>query len=240
MLHSQLPDWMHEGGPEQELSQLQSVATRARIREGWTQRPPAWGGLTIGSVSSASRRWMEGRTLETLIAESSMDAVDFVCDLLLEEKLGVSHVSAGWANEGDMIALLRHPAQMHGSDGLLLGSRFHPRTYGSFARVLQWYVREQPVLRLEEAIRKFSAFPAQRLGLANRGLIKVGLMADLVVFDAQTVAEQATAEAPTQLARGFSYVAVNGQLVLDGGQHTGATPGHALRASSSATAERTA
>jgi N-acyl-D-amino-acid deacylase len=231
MLHSQLPDWMHEGGPEQELSLLQSPAARARIRDAWARKVPAWGGLTIASVGSPARRWMEGRTLEALIAESGKDCVDFVCDLLLEENLAVSHVRAGWANEDDMIALLRHPAQMHGSDGLLLGSRVHPRTYGSFARVLQRYVRERPVLRLEEAIRKFSSFPAQRLGLANRGLVKVGLMADLVVFDEREVTERATEERPTQLAIGFSYVAVNGTLVLDDGEHTGATPGQAIRAS---------
>jgi N-acyl-D-aspartate/D-glutamate deacylase len=178
---------------------------------------------------------MEGRTLGELIGESGQDAVDFVCDLLLAEDLAVSHVSAGWANEDDMIALLRHPAQMPGSDGLLLGSRVHPRTYGSFARVLQRYVREQRVLRLEEAIRKFSSFPAQRLGLADRGLIKAGLVADLVVFDEQAVAEQASPEAPRQLARGFSYVAVGGELVLEAGRHTGATPGRALRAGTGAT-----
>ena len=234
MLHSQLPDWIHEGGPDAELVQLRSPATRARIRAAWEQRPPAWSGLTLASVGTDRNRSMEGQTLDPLIADSGKDAVDFVCDLLLEENLAASHVSTGWANEDDMIALLRHPAQMHGSDGLLVGSRVHPRTFGSFARVLQRYVRDQRVLRLEEAIRKFSSFPAQRLGLADRGLIKEGLMADVVVFDDAAVTEQATDEQPRQLARGFSYVAVNGALVLDAGQHTGATPGRALRAKTSA------
>ena len=172
---------------------------------------------------------MEGRTLDRLIADSGRDPVDFVCDLLLDEELAVSHVSEGAANEDDMRALLRHPAQMTGSDGLLLGGRAHPRTFGTFARVLQRYVREEGVLRLEEAIRKFSSLPAQRLGLADRGVVREGMMADLVVFDERTVRENATPDEPRHLASGVSYLTVNGVLVLDAGRHTTATPGRALR-----------
>jgi N-acyl-D-amino-acid deacylase len=172
---------------------------------------------------------MEGQTLEALIQQSGKDAVDFVCDLLLEEDLAVSHVSGGGGTDDDLLELLLHPLQMLGSDGLLIGEHLHPRTYGTFVRVLQKYVRERGVLRLEEAIRKFASFPAQRLGLTDRGMLKVGMRADLVAFDPQTVTENATFEEPRRLASGFSHVAVNGTLVLDDGQHTGATPGHALR-----------
>ena len=125
--------------------------------------------------------------------------------------------------------MLEQPYQMPGSDGIHLGSKPHPRTYGTYARVLQRYVREQGTIRLEEAIRKFSSFAARRLSIPDRGEIREGMWADIVVFDERTVAEHATYAEPRQLARGFSYVAVNGTLVLDQGQHTGATPGRALR-----------
>jgi N-acyl-D-aspartate/D-glutamate deacylase len=125
--------------------------------------------------------------------------------------------------------MLEQPYQMAGSDGLHLGSKLHPRTYGTYARVLQRYVREQKLLKLEEAIRKLTSFPARRLSIPDRGEIREGLWADIVVFDDQTIAEHATYPEPMQLASGVSYVAVNGTLVLDGGRHTGATPGRALR-----------
>jgi N-acyl-D-amino-acid deacylase len=229
MLHSQLPSWMHADGPDAEIERLQSAAMRQRIRCDWGAHPPAWSRFHIGSVRSAANRWMEGQTVESLIKQSGKDGVDFICDLLLEENLAVSHVSGGGASDEDLRELLVHPLQMMGSDGLLLGEHLHPRTYGTFARVLQKYVREQRVLRLEEAIRKFASFPAQRLGLTDRGVLKAGMRADFVAFDEHAVAENATSEEPRRLASGFSHVVVNGTLVLDRGQHTGATPGQALR-----------
>jgi N-acyl-D-amino-acid deacylase len=229
MLHSNLPDWMHEGGPDAELERLHSPEARAQVRAAWAEKMPPWHELTVGSVRTDRNRWMEGQTLGALIAGSGKDAVDFVCDLLLEEDLAASHVSAAGGDDSDLAALLTHPYQMMGSDGIHLGSRVHPRTYGTYARVLQRYVREQGILPLEEAIRKFSSFAARRLSIPDRGEIRAGMWADLVVFDERTVTENATFEAPRQLASGFSYVAVNGTLVLDQGRHTGATPGRALR-----------
>ncbi|MCC7370935.1 MAG: D-aminoacylase [Chloroflexi bacterium] len=229
MLHSNLPDWVHEGGPDAEIERLQSREVRERVRALWAARMPPWDDLTVGSVRTDANRWMEGQKLGTLIRESGKDAVDFVCDLLLAEDLAASHVSAATHEDADLGVLLAHPYQMMGSDGIHLGSRVHPRTYGTYARVLQRYVREQRVLRLEEAIRKFSSFAARRLSIPDRGEIREGMWADIVVFDERTVTEHATFEQPRQLASGFSYVAVNGTLVLDGGQHTGATPGHAVR-----------
>lgn len=233
MLHSNLPDWMHEGGPDAELERLRSPEARAQVRAAWAAAMPPWDRLAVGSVRTEANRWMEGRTLGELIAGSGKDPVDFVCDLLLAEDLAVSHVSAAGGGEDDLIALLTHPCQMAGSDGIHLGSRVHPRTYGTYARVLQRYVRELGVLRLEEAVRKLSSFPARRLGIPDRGEIRAGMWADLVVFDERAVTEHATFEQPRQLASGFSYVAVNGTLVLDGGRHTGATPGVGVRSQNS-------
>jgi N-acyl-D-amino-acid deacylase len=118
---------------------------------------------------------------------------------------------------------------MAGSDGLHLGSKLHPRTYGTYARVLQRYVREQKLLRLEDAVRKMTSFPAQRIGLPDRGLLRDGFKADVVVFDPARVGAPATRSQPKQLAVGIDYVLVNGQLVIDAGQPTGALAGRALR-----------
>ncbi len=229
MLHSQLPSWMHAGGPDAEIERLQSAETRQRIREHWQVRPPAWSRQHIGSVQTTENAWMQGQTLDVLIRQSGKDAVDFLCDLLLAEDLAVSHVSQGGDTTDDLRELLLHPLQMMGSDGLLIGRNLHPRTYGTFARVLQKYVREERVLRLEDAIRKFASLPSQRLGLSDRGVLKAGMRADVVVFDERAVIENATFEEPRRVASGFSHVAVNGTLVLDNGTHTGATPGRALR-----------
>jgi N-acyl-D-amino-acid deacylase len=230
MLHAQLPDWTHAGGPDVEMERLRSPEIREQIRQQWAAAPPNWDKIILASVPSAANHWMEGQSLGVLIADSSKDAVDFICDLLLAEDLGVSHVSiAGVDDDPHLGYMLELPYQMAGSDGIHLGSKPHPRTYGTYARVLQRYVREQGLLRLEDAIRKMSSFPARRLSIPDRGEIREGMWADLVVFDPDTVTEQATYPEPKQLATGFSYVAVNGTLVLDGGKHTGATPGRALR-----------
>jgi N-acyl-D-amino-acid deacylase len=130
---------------------------------------------------------------------------------------------------------MQHPAHTAGSDGILVGARPHPRGWGTFARYLAVYVRELGVLSLSECVRHMTSLPAQRLGLADRGLVRPGLAADITVFDPAAVEDLATYDEPRRLARGFHHVAVNGQLVLDEGIHTGATPGRALRRSASST-----
>jgi N-acyl-D-amino-acid deacylase len=124
---------------------------------------------------------------------------------------------------------MQHPAHTAGSDGILVGEQPHPRGWGTFARYLAVYVRELGVLSLSECVRHMTSLPAQRLGLADRGLVRPGMAADITVFDPATVRDAATYDEPRRLAEGFEYVAVNGELVLDGGVHTGATPGRALR-----------
>ena len=229
MLQAALPMWFHEGGPEEVLERCAGPAERERLREHFAAKPYGWADEILCSVGSERNRWMEGRTMAELIEQSGKDQVDFVCDLLIEEDLKVSQRHWDGQTDEDIIPVLQHPAMMIGSDGLLLGSAVHRRTYGTFARVLGLYVRELGALRLEEAVRKMSAAPAARIGAGERGLLRPGMVADLVVFDPETVAERATWEEPRQLAAGFSYVAVHGELVLDGGEHTGATPGRALK-----------
>jgi N-acyl-D-amino-acid deacylase len=213
-----------------ELERLRSAEVRAQIRAQWEVAPPNWEKIILAGVPSDGNRWMEGQSLGSLIADGDRDAVDFICDLLLAENLGVSHVSvAGDDDDPHLGTMLALPYQMVGSDGIHLGSKPHPRTYGTYARVLQHYVREQGTIRLEEAVRKFSSFPARRLSIADRGEIREGMWADVVVFDERAVVDNATYAEPRRVASGFSYVAVNGTLVLDAGRHTGATPGRALR-----------
>lgn len=134
-------------------------------------------------------------------------------------------------SEEDLQRILVHPATMIASDGevTVLGRGHpHPRSYGTFVRVLGWYVREQKLLRLETAVQKMSAFPAQRLGLTDRGLVRVGMKADLAVFDAATVRDAATFEHPHRYAEGVQVVIVNGQVAFENGQMTAARPGRVL------------
>ena len=154
--------------------------------------------------------------------------VDTVCDLLIEEDLDVAFV-ARTGNQDNIRTILNHPAQMVGSDGLMTGHKPNPRTYGTFPFILGQIVREERLLRLEDAVRKMTSTPAQRLGLRDRGILRDGMKADLVVFNPDTVRATATFEEPRQLPVGIDYVLVNGRIVIDQGRHTGALPGRALR-----------
>ena len=127
---------------------------------------------------------------------------------------------------------MRHPMTMIASDGSLSRpgvGRPHPRSYGTFPRVLGVYVRENPLLRLEDAVRKMTSLNATKLGLTQRGLLRAGSFADVTIFDPARVIDKATYTDPFQYSEGIAYVIVNGQVVLDKGQHTGARPGRALR-----------
>ena len=147
--------------------------------------------------------------------------------MLLDEELAVSYVGFN-GNEEDVQTIMKHPCHIACSDGLLIGDKPNPRAWGSFARYLGFYGRELGVLRLEEVIRHMTAAPAQRLGLNDRGLIKEGLAADLVVFDPQNVIDKATFAEPKQYPAGIDYVLVNGGIVVDKGEHTGELNGRTL------------
>jgi N-acyl-D-amino-acid deacylase len=128
-----------------------------------------------------------------------------------------------------MPKFVSHPLYMVGSDAVLIGDYPSPRTYGAFPVILGQFVREEGWLGLADAIRKMTSFPAQRLGLPDRGLLRDGFKADVVVFDARTVKAPATRREPKQFPVGIEHVIVNGQVVVDGGEHTGALAGRALR-----------
>jgi N-acyl-D-aspartate/D-glutamate deacylase len=172
-------------------------------------------------------RW-ESRTLAEVMEETGRDAVDTICDLLLAEDLRVAQVTSGpWSET--LPHFIRHPVGMVGTDSTFLGDKPSPRTYGSFPRILGQFVRDEQLISLEEAVRKMTSAPAARLGLADRGQLRDGYAADVVVFDPARVRANATYDEPRQYPDGIEYVAVNGQLVVDAGAHTGALPGRALR-----------
>ena len=229
ILHSLLPYWVHAGGPAALLERIGQQGVRDEIGD---SVEPMWG-LTLDSyifsnIASAKNKEWEGRSLADLARHQGKRMVDAICDLLIEENLEVAFV-ARTGNPDNIRAIVRHPAQMVGSDGLMTGDMPNPRTYGTFPYVLGQLTREEGLLRLEDAVRKMTSMPAQRLGLQDRGILRDGMKADVVVFDPERVRANATFEEPKQYPDGISHVIVNGALVVDNGVHTGVLPGRALR-----------
>ena len=159
---------------------------------------------------------------------TGQDAVDAICDLLLAEDLGVNQVTSGpWSET--LRPFVVHPVGMVGTDSTFIGAKPSPRTYGSYPRILGQFVRDERLLSLEGAIHKMTGAAAARLGLTQRGTIRDGSFADLVVFDPATVRSNATYDEPRTFPTGIDHVIVNGTLVVRGGEHTGATPGRGIR-----------
>ena len=229
ILHSLLPYWVHAGGPGALLQRIRDPRVRDEISGAMD---PLWGpsleDFFFSHLGTAKNKEWEGRSLADLARAQGKRMVDAICDLLIEENLEVAFV-ARTGNPDNIRTIVRHPAHMVGSDGLLTGEMPNPRSYGTFPYVLGQFVREEGLLRLEEAVRKMTAMPAQRLGLKDRGILRDGMKADIVAFDPDRVRAAATFEEPKQFPEGIDYVVVNGRLVIDGGVHTGALPGRALR-----------
>ena len=222
------PDWAHDGGPERLKTALRSPEARERLRKEVAPRGASWQDIWLTYFKQPQNHRYEGCSVAELASMRGQHPVDAMCDLLLEEDLQTSYT----ALSGDAMSLARfvaHPMSMVGSDAILLGEFPSPRTYGCFPVILGKFVREERELSLPQAIRKMTSFPAQRLGLRGRGLLRDGFKADVVVFDPLSVGSPATRTEPKQLAVGIDYVFVNGTAVIDGGQHTGALAGRALR-----------
>ncbi len=230
----QLPQWVQAGGPMVLKERLADRAVRDRLRTELASRGAAytnsagWADVRLGAFNQPDNLRWESRTLADVMDETGGDAVGVICDLLLTENLGVAQVTSGpWSET--LPHFVRHPVGMVGTDSTFLGEKPSPRTYGSFPRILGQFVRDEQLLSLEEAVRKMTGAPATRLGLVDRGLLKDGYWADLVVFDPARIRSNATYDQPRQFPDGIEFVAVNGALVVDGGSHTGALPGRALR-----------
>jgi N-acyl-D-amino-acid deacylase len=225
-----VPVWAQDGGPGRLKEVLRSPSERARLKEdmqaGAGRRSPGQGWLT--NFRRPQNRQYEGHSLGQIAGMRGQDELDAFFDLLLEEDLGLCTVREG-VNAQTLPAFVSHPYGMVGSDAILLGEYPSPRTYGCFPVILAEFVRAEKHLRLPEAVRKMTSFPAQRLGLKSRGLLRDGMAADIVVFNPDTVKAPATRANPKQFPLGIPYVIVNGRPVIDNGKHTGATPGRALR-----------
>lgn len=243
-LDATIPAWAHSGGTDSMLLRLKDPATRARIRTELLAPPQitdrfmrAAGGpagvIVLPFADSLSR--YSGKRLSEIAALEHKDPIETLFDLVTLEHArtgaiyfvmsepDVDTALAAWWTSFDTDFGGVAPDGPFGHDGV------HPRTYGTFARILGHYVRDLHLLPLESAVRKMTSLPAQRVGLVDRGLLRPGMFADVTVFDADSIADRATFEAPHQPSVGVTYVLVNGKLVLDHGRVTAARPGRGLR-----------
>lgn len=229
-----IPPWAQAGGPMETRERLADPSVRDRIRRELAERGilfagrRAWDDVRLGAFTRPELLRWEGRTLGDVIADRGDDPVDVLCDLLLAEDLRLNQVTPGPWSES-LREFVRHPVGMIGTDSTFVGAKPSPRTYGSFPRVLGQFVREEALLSVEDAVRSMTAAPAARLGLRDRGVIRDGLAADLVVFDLERVRSNATYDEPRRFPDGIEWVLVNGEIVVARGAHTGARPGRVLR-----------
>jgi N-acyl-D-amino-acid deacylase len=244
-LDAALPPSALSGGWDALFDRIRNPVERAKIRAAIVTPTDEWENLYL-AAGSAERvllvdfknerlRHLTGRTLASVAAERQQKPEDTILDLILEDESRVGTVYFLMAEE-NLKKQLKKPWVSLGSDGgsmapegVFLASNPHPRAYGNVARLLGKYVREEKVITLADAVRRLSGLPAENLGLDRRGLLKEGHFADVAVFDPAAIADRATFEKPHQYAVGMKHVFVNGQIVLKDGEHTGATPGRALK-----------
>ncbi len=244
-LNATIPPWVQEGGFEASLVRMQDPVLRVRIAREMLEESEEWenGYLGVGSPNnillvgfrSTALKPLTGMTVAEISAMRGTDPRDTIMDLIVEDGSRIATVYFG-QSEDVVRKAVALPWVSFNSDeaslapeGVFLESNPHPRAYGSFARVLGKYVRDEKVISLEEAIRKLSALPAQTMKIDRRGQIKAGFYADVVVFDPNTIQDHATFVEPHQYATGMIHVFVNGEQVLKDGEHTAATPGRVVR-----------
>jgi len=245
-----VPPWAHDGGDSKLVERLKDPATRARIRKdmmtaGKDSAGEAWDNewleipgpeaILIAVVQNKELLPLQGKRLSEVAALWKEDAIDVLCDLLIKDS-AFTEVAVFGMDEPDVLLALKQPWMSIDNDssgtspeGLLGQEHPHPRAYGTFPRILRKYVREEKELTLADAIRKFTALPAQRMRLTDRGVLKQGMWADVVVFDLEKITDKATFENPNQFSVGMEYVLVNGVPVIAEGKATGALPGKVLR-----------
>jgi dihydroorotase/N-acyl-D-amino-acid deacylase len=239
-LHATLPYWARGGSREEMVARLRDPAARAKVRAELEQ-DPAWAlengpaRILIADTLDPALSGYEGKNLDEIAKAEGKHPADALMDIVIADKGNTSKITFSM-NEDDVRAAVRHPlvsfctdSGASATDGIFSTERNHPRSWGSMPRILGRYVREEKLLTLEEAIRKMTSLPATRVGLKDRGQVRPGFLADLVVFDPDTIIDRSTYVNPWQYSAGIPYVAVNGQLVVDGGKITDARPGRILR-----------
>ena len=239
-LSQYLPQWVQDGGVAAMLGRIRDPDQRRRARQDMAQGnfggvPWTWDRIVVSAMGADANRDVVGRSLDEIAAARNEDPVETTLALIDEEDNHIAIVAHNRL-ESDVRTFMAHPQTMIGSDGLAISptgawskDQPHPRFYGTFPRVLGYYVRDGGVLTLETAVYKMTGFPARRLGLRDRGRVAEGLVADLVVFDPTTVIDRATFDQPHVLTEGISHLLVNGVPVIADSAHTGARPGLVLR-----------
>jgi dihydroorotase/N-acyl-D-amino-acid deacylase len=240
-----VPAWAHDGGDAKLIERLKDPVIRARIRKDMETRSKDWDNewqeisgpqdVMVSVVQNPELKKFQGKRLSEVAKAMNEDPMDALFDILIQDK-GFTECAVFGMSEPDVALALQQPWMSVDNDssgtfpeGILGEEHPHPRAYGTFPRILRKYVREEKKLTLEEGIRKFSALPAQRMRLADRGALKQGMWADVVVFDPETVRDIATFDDPNRLSQGMEYVLVNGVAVIEEGKMTGALPGKVLR-----------
>lgn len=237
-LSNLMPLWSREGGTEKFIERLQDAVPLEKIKAhtlAKIEQLGSWDSVMITSVKLEKNKPLQGKTVAEIVQETGDNPFQFVKNLIIEEGNKVSMVGFGMGEE-NTARILAHPDCMPASDGSaratygpLSEGNPHPRSYGTFPRFLGKYVREQNIVPLPEAIRKITSLPAQRFGFPDRGQISENFMADLVVFDASKIIDKATFSNPHQYPAGIPFVIVNGEVVIEESEHTGALPGRVLR-----------
>lgn len=235
-LHSILPGWAFADGTDATIARLRDPDQRERLRvdlevtgaDGFHGVPVDWSWIVVGGTGDPANAWAVGRSVAELAAERGERPIDLFCELAAADRLmatALHHIG----NEEHVRMFMQHPAHTAGSDGILVGTRPHPRGWGTMPRYLAHYVRELGVLRLEEAIRHMTSAPAQRLGLLDRGIVRPGMVADLVAFDPDAIRDTSTYEEPRSLPEGIAHVWIAGVPTVEDGRRTEHLPGRALR-----------
>ncbi len=238
-LRDSLPEWAKEGGNEAIILKLQDSKLRERIKEdmeeGFNKSKMSWDKIFIASQRTDKWRDIEGLSISEITKmKQSSSEFDIFCEILIDNQVNVEQITE-YGHEDDLKTLMKSRFTMIGTDGwsVPMGSgKPHPRFYGTYPRILGKYVREEKTLILEQAIRKMTSFPAQTLGLLDRGLIREGMWADIVIFDPDTIIDRATYTNPHQYPDGIHYVIINGEIVVENKQHTKVKPGKILRRNS--------
>lgn len=244
-LSASLPPWALEGGTEKMLTRLRDSQLRQRLKKEISEPQTAWeniyygsggpGGVLVGSVVNRELEPLQGKRISEIAVAQRKDPLDAMFDLILADNAQTGAIYF-MMSEDDMRAAMQAPfvsfctdSGSRATDGPLAGSKSHPRGWGTYPRILGRYVRDEKLLSLEAAIHKATGAPAARVGLRDRGLLREGMFADIVVLDANKVIDRATFENPNQYPAGIEYVLVNGKISVDKGQRTAALAGRALR-----------
>jgi dihydroorotase/N-acyl-D-amino-acid deacylase len=239
-----IPPWAHDGGDQKLIGRLKDPAMRARIRQEMETPSSQWNNewqqvkgpesFVLSAVQNPRLIPLQGKTIAEIARLWNKDPVDTVFDILIEDE-AFTMVGMFIMDEPDVALALRQPwvsicndSQGSALDGVLGREHPHPRAFGTFPRILRKYVREEKLLTLEDAIRKFTSLPAGRMRFGDRGVLKAGMWADVVVFDPETVRDLATFDRPNQLSEGMRFVLVNGVPVIEEGKMTNALPGKVL------------